>query len=267
MYLPVSGSMRRTYFVSIMKHYLKQLCIFMLLLSVSVVAKLPVRPNGPVADYANILDAQSEQSITRIAEALWRQAGFGLVVATVPSIGDESIDEYAPALYKEWGIGKNGTDEGVLILLSLDPRKVRIEVGYGAEGYLNDAKTGRLLDTYGVPYFKTGSYGQGMVALSVAVAKEVAAEKQISLTVPEGFARTAPASQKRPSPLSIIFFIVIFAILMSTRFGRSLLFFMLMSSMMGGGRRGGFGGGFGGGGFGGGFGGGMSGGGGASRSF
>ncbi|MBN1760621.1 MAG: TPM domain-containing protein [Chitinispirillaceae bacterium] len=229
---------------------------------------LPQRPNGSVADYAGILSAETESAITQLGEALWRQAGFGLVVATVPSLGDETIEGYATALYKKWGIGKKGGDEGVLILLSLDPRRVRIEVGYGAEGYLNDAKTGRMLDTYGLPNFKNGNYNQGMLALSAAVAQEVAQEKQISLTVPERYSRRVPEEGSRPSPLSILFFIVIFIVLMSTRFGRSLLFFMLMSSLMGGGRRGGgFGGGFGGGGFGGGFGGGISGGGGASRSF
>ncbi|MBN1578035.1 MAG: TPM domain-containing protein [Chitinispirillaceae bacterium] len=231
-------------------------------------AQYPARPQGPVGDYAGILDAATVTSLSRISQALWEQAGFALVIATVASIGDESIEEYAVKLYEKWRVGLKGKDEGVLILLSLDPRRVRIEAGYGAEGYLNDAKTGRLLDQYGVPFFKTGDYSRGMLALATEVARIVAAEKQISLTLPaDNYPQQAQKGVRKISPLSMFFFIIIFLLLISTRFGRSLLFFFLMSSLLGGGRSGGFGGGFGGGGFGGGFGGGGGGGGGASRSF
>jgi uncharacterized protein len=231
-------------------------------------AQFPARPQGPIGDYARILDATTIAAVTQISQSLWEQAGFALVIATIDSIGDESIENYAVALYKNWGVGVKGKDEGVLIVLSLNPRRVRIEVGYGAEGYLNDAKTGRLLDQYGVPYFKTGDYGRGMLSLATEVARIVAAEKQISLSLPDNnYQPQGQHNLRKVSPLSVIFFIIIFLGLVSTPFGRSLLFFFLLSSMSGGGRRGGFGGGFGGGGFGGGFGGGSSGGGGSSRSF
>ena len=243
--------------------------IFLLLLILHPITAtaLPVRPDGPVGDYAGVLDAAAEAKISQIAQALWEQAGFGLVVATIPSMGDTSIEEYAVLLYEAWGIGAKGKDEGALVLLSLNPRRVRIEVGYGAEGYLNDAKTGRMLDTYGVPYLKTGDYSSGILAVSVEIARAVAAEKQISLTLPAGRSGQVQGDVPRMSPIKMLFFLIVLGILLSTRFGRSLLFFFILSSMMGGGRRGGFGGGFGGGGFGGGFGGGMSGGGGSSRSF
>ena len=233
----------------------------------------PARPSGPIGDYANIVDQSTRQEITTLAQALWEQAGFGLAVATVPTIGNSTIEDYAAGLYKQWGIGKKGSDEGALVLVSLDPRRVRIEVGYGAEGYLNDAKAGRLLDAYGIPYFKSGDYSTGLLAVSEAVAKIVAQEKGITLALP-AVAGSMPeqAPLRAPGPLQLLIVAVILVLLLGTRTGRTFFMAMLVASMFGGGRSsgsggGGFGGGFGGGGFGGGFGGGMSGGGGASRGF
>ena len=100
----------------------------------------------------------SQQKITALAQSLWDQAGFGLVVATLPLFGNPPSKTMRPNSIGSWGIGKKATDEGALVLLSLDPRRVRIEVGSGAEGYLNDAKAGRILDNYGIPFLKTGDF-------------------------------------------------------------------------------------------------------------
>jgi len=238
--------------------------------TVSGADQFPARPAGPVADYASVIDAATAEKITAIAQALWEQAGFALVVAAVPGIGDMAIDDYANRLYEKWGIGQQGRDEGALVLLSINPRKARIDVGYGAEGYINDAKAGRILDTCGVPSFRAGKYAAGLLSVSTAIAGIVAEEKGISLSIsgiPIGPTRGFQPA-RRFSLLQTIFFIILAAILLGTRFGRAILWGMLLSGMLGGRRSGGgFGGGFGGGGFGGGFGGGMSGGGGASRSF
>lgn len=238
-------------------------------LSSVLATAIPPRPSGPVGDFARVLDSRTAQQITLVAQALWEQAKFGLVVATFPTLGDESIDDFAVRLYKTWGIGAKGTDEGVLVVLSTDPRKVKIEVGYGSEGYLNDAKAGRILDTYGVPLFRQNNFSQGLANVCGAIAQTVEQEKNISLHAPQRQRGSQQAYETKISPLKALFIFIVLIILVSTPFGRSLLFFMLLSGMMGGGRRGGggFGGGFGGGGFGGGFGGGMSGGGGASRGF
>lgn len=242
----------------------------LLLLSVcpALSISIPSRPQGPVADYASVLDGNTKAALTKISQSLWQQAQFALVIATVPSIGEESIEEYSSFLYEKWKIGAQGKDEGALILLSMEQRKIRIEVGYGAEGYLNDSKTGRLLDNYCIPYLKNGDYSKGMLSLAVAMAKEVEKEKGVALSLPVTHHRQVKEEEiVQLSPFQLIFIMIVLVLLLSTRFGRSLLFWMLVSSMSGSGRRrGGFGGGFGGGGYGG-FGGGMSGGGGSSRSF
>ncbi|HMD67570.1 MAG TPA: TPM domain-containing protein [Chitinivibrionales bacterium] len=230
----------------------------------------PARPSTPVADFAGVIDQPTQQKITLIAQALWEQAGFGLVVATLPKIENATIDEYAPELYKRWGIGKKGSDEGALVLLSLEPRKARIEVGYGSEGYLNDAKAGRILDEAGVPFFKRNEYSAGLLNVAVAIAGAVSHEKNLSLALPELQHAPLQFHFRRVSSLNTILFLIVLIFLLATPFGRTMLWTMFLMGLFSGGRggrSGGFGGGFGGGGFGGGFGGGGSGGGGASRGF
>lgn len=245
--------------------------LFLLLTQMLDAADYPPRPAGPVADFAKCIDAPTQQKITDLAQALWEQAGFGLIVATFPSLGTYTIEEYAPELYKRWAIGKKDSAEGALLLLSLDPRRVRIEVGYGAEGYITDAKAGRIIDDYGLHSFKQNDFSTGLLNVSAGIAKAVEEEKGISLTMPSGSVATSAATAYQPlSTAKIILILIVLALLLGTPFGRSFLWMMILMSLMGGGRggsRGGFGGGFGGGGFGGGFGGGSSGGGGASRGF
>jgi uncharacterized protein len=244
------------------------LCVFALC-TCAFGQTFPDRPSGPVADLAGVVDQPTQQKISLVAQALWEQAGFGLVVATLPKLENATVDDYAPELYKRWGIGTKGSDEGVLILLTLDPRKARVEVGYGSEGYLNDAKTGRILDEFGVPYFKNNDYAAGLLNISLAIAGEVSREKHITLALPGPSGYAITRHYAKVSPLNLVLLLAVLIFLLATPFGRTILWAMLLSSLMGGGRRGGggFGGGFGGGGFGGGFGGGSSGGGGASRGF
>lgn len=253
---------------------IKVLSVTLLLCSSLSAGEFPPRPSGPVADYAGIIDEPTRQEITTLAQALWDQAKFALVVATLPSLGNATIDDYAPKLYKQWGIGNKGADEGTLILLSLDPRTVRIEVGLGAEGYLNDAKAGRILDQYGTPNFKKDDFSAGLLSICGAIGEIVAHEKGITLNNANSFTTSDHPSLPALSWPQLILLAILLSLLFGTRFGRTLFWAFLLSSLLGGGRgargggfSGGFGGGFGGGGFGGGFGGGMSGGGGASRGF
>ena len=260
-----------------MKFCKRNIIVWMLLLLIwqtflfAAEPALPARPQSAVGDYAAILDPASRDKVNAVAEALWQQANFALVVATLPSIGDVPIEDYANRLYQKWGIGDKKNEEGALLVLSMEPRKVRIEVGYGSEGYLNDAKAGRILDQYGVPYFRSGDYGSGVLSVAGAIAQIVAAEKGITLTVPGVEMPQAPPQAQKVSLVHVLLLLAVIAMLLGTRWGRSLLWLLILSNILGGGRgrggSGGFGGGFGGGGFGGGFGGGSSGGGGASRGF
>jgi uncharacterized membrane protein YgcG len=132
--------------------FYKRTLLFCLLSAFSALGfSYPKRPDGPVGDYAGILDHNTVSSINKISQALWEQAGFSLIIATVPSIGDLTIEEYATSLYEKWGIGNKATDEGVLILLSLNPRRVRIELGMVPKGILMMLKPADFLIIMGFP--------------------------------------------------------------------------------------------------------------------
>jgi uncharacterized protein len=224
-----------------------------------------------VADYAKVIPPQYAQGIAAASTELWQKTGAALVVATIPSLDGDTIEEAAVRIFQQWGIGKKGDDRGLLFLVAIKERKIRIEVGYGLEGIITDATAGAIRDQAMIPYLKKNDYGKGLYAGLAAAAQIIARDQGVTLTgVPKVKLR------KSSSGLAIgglfFVFLVIFVLLTSLRRGsaRGVLPALILGSMMGGGFRGGGGGGgfggFGGGGFGG-FGGGMSGGGGASGGF
>lgn len=250
--------------------YLK-LILFDLILSFSLQAQQFPAPVGAVNDFANVIPAQTEREIEGICLLVWEKTSTAIADVTIPTLGDNYLEDYATRLYETWGLGKKGEDKGVLILNAIQERKVRIETGYGVEGILTDGTIGEIIDRYMLPYLKQGDYGAAHLNGVKAVARIIADDAGIQLTgdINRPVSQTEPVSIPRfGKVLGILFFIFLILI---TR-GR-ILPWLILGSMFGGRRGhddwGGFGG-RGGGGFGGGFGGfggGMSGGGGASRSY
>lgn len=245
------------------------------------------RPGGHVNDFAGVMDASVRENLEGTLAALAAKTGAEVAVAAVPDMGGLDVNTYAAELFKAWGIGSKERNDGVLLLLALKERKTRIEVGYGLEPLITDAKSGMILDGYVLPYFRKGDFGTGLQQGALALAQLIAEDRGAQI---EGGAPAAPVSRPRsrnqdalPFPtLVFIAFILLFTL--GRARGGCCLFpaGCLLGSMFGGPRHrgpfdpfggfgggfgsGGFGGGFGGGGFGG-FGGGFSGGGGASRGF
>ncbi len=224
------------------------------------------KPKGAINDFAGVLSRNYLTSMESLATEIFDKTHTALVVVTMPSIGDNELNDYVNRLYQAWGIGKKGEDKGVLVFLTIKERKIRIETGYGVEGILPDGLTGAILDRYAVPNFQRGDYAKGLydtlVALAVVIAKDANVTIGAKVPPPKG----AVSSDGPGVGLYIITFLAL-AFLLGTRQGRAMLPWILLLLMSGGGSRrgsggfGGFGGGFGG------FGGGMSGGGGSSRGF
>ncbi len=240
----------------------------LLLASTAVAADYP-SPRGAVNDFAGMMSADMRNRTEALSRELLDKTGAALVVVTVDNMGGESVEEYANKLYQQWGIGKKGEDRGVLLLVSKEDRRLRIEVGYGLEGVIPDGLAGQVRDQHMLPYFKQGRFGEGLYAASLALSSIIANHQGVQL---DGVPRNAPAVRtvKRSSSpwglLPMLLFVVIFLMAARRRGGLGAL---LLLSLLGGGgghRGGGFGGGGFSGGFGG-FGGGMSGGGGASGSW
>ena len=134
-----------------------------------------------VNDTANVLNTETKQYIIDINKKLYEKTGAQIVVVTVNNLEEKSIEEYATELFRSYGIGSNEKNNGVLLLLSVNDRKTRIEVGYGLEGRLTDGKTGRILDNYVIPYFKDDNWNEGIKNGFNAILDEVCEEYSITI--------------------------------------------------------------------------------------
>jgi|SRR5690554_173355 len=225
-------------------------------------------PDGWVNDYVGTLSSQTRIDLLNIITELKEKTGFEIAVAIVPDLQEEDINLFANNLYREWGIGSQN-DEGALILVAVEDRWVRIETGYGAEGFIPDGMAGEIRDRYLVPHLSRGDYNQGVTAAVVAIASLVAREHNVELTGIARFQHLQDNEDVSPLPGLIVFIIFIFLMIITK--GRILPWLIIfgMSGRGFGGGSGSFGGSSRGGGFGGfgGFGGGASGGGGAAGRF
>lgn len=236
------------------------------------------KPTDYVSDYAHVLSPEAIARLDSLCAQLdHSKANSQIAVVTVQSLNGDDAADYANQLEDKWKMGKKGSDKGALVLLAVGDHKYRIDVGYGLEGILNDAKVGDIGRGM-IPYLRAGDYDSAVTFAVGRVANVIATDAGVTLT-------NEPVPVERPEPteqhssglgkLLILLFLLMF-------FGggsifRMLLGYGLFSSLLGGGGRGwggggfgggsGFGGGGGGGGGFGGFGGGGFGGGGAGGSW
>ena len=238
----------------------------------------PPQLTGPVNDFARVIDGDSTRQMESLIRSLQEATGDVVVVATIDSLDGEDIDQYAVKMFENngKGIGQAGKDNGLLVLVAIKDRKVKIEVGYDLEQFITDGFAGETIRDEMAPQFRRGAYGAGLRAAVTRIIGRVAEGRNVSISaVPR-----TPSSSRGPAPVSgrdfigviFILFIIINVIagrLRRRRRGRwgggPWSGWNSGVGPFGGGGFGGFGGG--GGGFGGGFGGfggGRSGGGGAS---
>ncbi|HEY8500801.1 MAG TPA: TPM domain-containing protein [Clostridia bacterium] len=227
-----------------------------------------------VNDFANVIDTETEWDIQNIAVQLHEKTTAQVVVVTIDSLEGQSIEEYAVNLFRKWGIGTAEKNNGVLILVAIEDRWSRIEVGYGLEGALTDAETRRIQDNYMIPSFQEGDYSTGIKNGFLATVRKVYDEYGIDIEdLGEDFEYAEAGYSSSEDIKTIVILIIVFIVLLIDwiflrgRITKALFIAFLSGGRYGGGGRGG---GFsGGGGRGGGFsgGGGRSGGGGSSRGW
>ena len=131
-------------------------------------------PRGMVSDYAQVLGQSEVSSLESTIRAYEQQTGNEMGVAVVDSLKGGDIDDFANKLFAKWGVGKKGKDNGVLLLVAIQDRAARIEVGYGLEPKMTDAVAGRILREQMFPSFKQGRYGEG---ISLAVDRIISVAK------------------------------------------------------------------------------------------
>jgi uncharacterized protein len=259
----------------------------LLLFATPATAQAYPQLTGRVVDQADLLRPEQELDLSSKSEALEAQTKRQFVVATVKSLEGKEIEEYATGLFRHWKLGDEKRDDGVLLLVAPNEKKVRIETGYGAEGFLPDILGGRIIRDTILPKFRDGDMAGGIMAGADSIIR------QISLP-PDQARETIAQAERKPSArgpdlgdivpaivIAIVFFSVIGSLSRRSRgrryrprqFGGApginpwiVLWGLneLSRASRGGGWGGGGGGGFGGGDWGGGGFGGFSGGGGSS---
>lgn len=230
-----------------------------------------LKPQGYVSDFARVLDPQSRAQLEAYCGRVEQATGVQMAIVTIDSLEGNPVEDFTNSLFRKWGVGKKGKDEGIMLLLAIKDRRDRIEVGYGLEPILPDGFAGSVLREVR-PLLGQGAYGAAMFAAAEQMGSRIAAAKGVSLDFglrPIG--RAVPG--RRGLPLPVIIIGIILLLLLMRGGGGGFLGGLLLGNLLG---RGGGGSSWGGGGFGGydsgggggggfgGFGGGDSGGGGAS---
>lgn len=172
---------------------------------------------GRVVDAANILSPDARQRLDQKLKALEDKTSDQLVVATVPSLQGTSVEDYGNQLFRNWKLGQSKTNNGVLLLVAPNERKIRIEVGYGLEGTLTDALSRMVIQAAIAPKFKQGDYAGGLDAGADAI-----------ITTLEGGTEWQdraklrnPAPDDGYDPLAIILIVVMIFIIINIMASRS----------------------------------------------
>lgn len=156
-----------------------KLFIVLLFLPISVFAYYyPGQPAGFVNDYANILRPDQRDNLELKLRNFEAETSNELSVVTLPNLQGDTIENFAEKLFKDWGIGKEEKDNGILLLIALEERKMRIEVGYGLEGALTDAQSFIIIDSILKPAFKLSDYYDGINRATNAIIDATKGEYQ-----------------------------------------------------------------------------------------
>ncbi|MFH1715102.1 MAG: TPM domain-containing protein [Elusimicrobiota bacterium] len=219
-------------------------------------------PDSYIVDDAGLINSEDKIFLNQLITELKTKSGAEAAVVTINSLEGNSIEGYTVDLFEKWGIGKKGEDNGILLLIALQERRIRIEVGYGLEGVITDGTAGEIIRDIISPLFRSGETSKGVVYGVIAIVDKIAKYYNIELQSLSGVDVQKVGADNKGNSIGSFIFIILFFLF----FGFRIFFIPFLFGGRGfwGGGGGGFGGGgFGGGGFGG-FGGGSGGGGGAS---
>jgi uncharacterized protein len=241
-----------------------------------------LKPSGYVNDFAKVLDPAGKARLESFCGTLERSTGVQMAIVTVDTLDDEPVEDVGNRLLREWGIGKKGKDNGVLMLFAIKDRKNSVELGYGLEPIISDGEAGTILRGLR-PILRQGNYSGALLAGAQEIGSRIAQQQGVELPDAPTVRHTRSRAPTTNIPFPLIIVGIFFLFWLVSRLfggggrggggGTGFLTGMILGNMMGRGGGGWSGGGFGGGGGGGdsggfgGFGGGDSGGGGASSDW
>jgi uncharacterized protein len=205
------------------------LLVLALLVAAPAAAQTYPALSGRVVDQAELLSPAQEAELSTRLEALERASSRQLVVATVSSLEDVPIEDYGYQLGRHWRIGQGNINNGVILLVAPNERRVRIEVGYGLEPVITDALSSQIVDRQILPRFRQNDYAGGIIAGADALIQQLGAPPEAAEQRAVAAARTAQNDRGQRSrrgggfPFSLIFWILIllFVIIPLIRSGHS----------------------------------------------
>lgn len=177
---------------------------------------IPEHPQAYVNDYANVLSPESRLEIEGILSQFEKETTNQLVVAIFNSLENESLEDYSIHLAEKWKVGTKDRDNGIILLIFMKERSVRIEVGYGLEGALSDATASEIIRREIAPAFREGRYDQGVLNAIQAIIQATKGEYK----APQDSQNTRSALIL--CLLLVAFFFAIIPWIFSRRFGRSI---------------------------------------------
>lgn len=119
---------------------------------------------APVMDLAGVLETDQVRELDAALQSWEDKHGSQLFVLLVPTTGPDSIEQYARRVFDEWAVGRKGVDDGVLLVVAVQDRQLRIDVGYGLEGAVTDIQAGRIIREHITPHFAQGDWYAGILA-------------------------------------------------------------------------------------------------------
>jgi uncharacterized protein len=150
---------------------------YVLLVHVSLALALDVPPlRGRVNDYAGVMSSEQARSLESRLAQFEQETGHQVAVLTIPTLGGEDIEGFSIRVAENWKLGKKGFDNGVILVVAVKDRRLRLEVGYGLEGVLPDAIAKRITSDYIVPRFRAQDYAGGIIAGIDAVLRVIKQE-------------------------------------------------------------------------------------------
>ena len=185
------------------------LTYFILLCSLSAAAQMAIPEHGGVwvHDEAKVLSAGTRTELEYLLQVHRDSTSNQIAILIVPTLEGDDIDSYANRVFREWKLGDATKDNGVLFLIAINDRKMRIEVGFGLEGVLTDALSSRINRNEVAPFFRQGDYDGGIRAGTLAIISAIKGE----------YKNDNPGKKGGRSPLLTLLIIIIFIIIASRR--------------------------------------------------
>ena len=182
-----------------------------------------IRPEGFVTDLAHVIDPSTKAQLETLCAEVQQKTGAQIAVVTVDSLDGESKENYATDLYQHLGVGSKQSNRGVLVLLAPKERQYRIEVGYGLEPVINDARAGDIGRAM-VPDLRRQDYSAAVLLAVQQLAQLIAADKGVQLNSVPAAARPPTASPLKvprwaPWLIIVVIFLVVRAIIRAARRG------------------------------------------------